>query len=202
MKTDTTKTHSDTEPIVIQKRPVGRPPGRKDSKQRKQREDLKNFGQEYVQPGDNSKFLGHALTIARQPLVDLNNIDEVRDRISWYFNYCYENDLKPTVAGLCNSLKIQRNSLLDWKNGRFRDGSYQAAVLEAYSIMEELWEHYIQNGKMNPVSAIFLAKNNYGYSDKQEMVVTPNATTTVEAMDQKVIEAKYAELPPVDDDEE
>ena len=39
--------------------------------------------------------------------------------------------------------------------------------------MEILWEKYMQNGKINPVSGIFLGKNNFGYVDKQEHVVTP-----------------------------
>ena len=32
----------------------------------------------------------------------------------------------------------------------------------------------MQNGLINPVSGIFLGKNNYGYQDKTEYVVTPN----------------------------
>ena len=40
--------------------------------------------------------------------------------------------------------------------------------------MENMWENYMQNGKINPVSGIFLGKNNFGYQDKQEMVLTPN----------------------------
>ena len=32
----------------------------------------------------------------------------------------------------------------------------------------------MQNGKINPVSGIFLGKNNFGYQDKTEYVVTPN----------------------------
>ena len=41
--------------------------------------------------------------------------------------------------------------------------------------MEELWEQYMQQGKINPVSGIFLGKNHYGYQDRQDVVVTPNA---------------------------
>ena len=41
--------------------------------------------------------------------------------------------------------------------------------------MENLWENYMQNGKVNPVAGIFLGKNNYGYQDKTEYVLTPNA---------------------------
>ena len=32
----------------------------------------------------------------------------------------------------------------------------------------------MQTGKINPVSGIFLGKNNYGYRDQVEHVVTPN----------------------------
>jgi hypothetical protein len=39
--------------------------------------------------------------------------------------------------------------------------------------MEILWENYMQNGKINPVSGIFLGKNNFGYQDKTEHVITP-----------------------------
>ena len=46
--------------------------------------------------------------------------------------------------------------------------------------MELLWENYMQNGKINPVSGIFLGKNNFGYQDKQEMVLTPNTNNEPE----------------------
>lgn len=32
----------------------------------------------------------------------------------------------------------------------------------------------MNSGKINPVSGIFLGKNNYGYQDKTEYVLTPN----------------------------
>ena len=166
--------------------------------QRRNRPDLAKWGQEYVEPGDNSKYLAHAMVIAEMPPVDTNDIHAVEERVMWYFNHCFQNDMKPTVAGLCNSLKIVRQTLLNWRTQKFRDDSYQAVVLKAYGIMESLWEDYMQNGKINPVSGIFLAKNNYGYQDKQEMVLTPNQATP-ETMDLATIEAKYAELP--EDDE-
>lgn len=158
------------------------------------RSDKINFGQEYVEPGDNSRYLAHAMEVASQPPVNLDDINAVEERINWYFTRCFQNDMKPTVAGLCSALKIVRQTLLNWRTQKHRDDSYQAAVLRAYAIMESLWEDYMQNGKINPVSGIFLAKNNYGYQDKQEMVVTPN-TGVPEAADPAIIEAKYAELP-------
>ena len=54
-------------------------------------------------------------------------------------------------------------------------------------------EDYMQNGKINPVSGIFLMKNNMGYQDKQEVVLTPNSPlgdqTSPEELQQKYIEA-------------
>jgi hypothetical protein len=189
-------TIDDFQPV---KRPVGRP--RKQPKPdtavpattKKKTLSPTAFGQDQCEPGDNSKYLGHALTIARMPLVDLNDIDAVEERIDWYFEHCFNNDMKPTVSGFCNALKISRRTLLDWRVGNYRKDTHQAVILEKYAMMEELWENYMQNGKINPVSGIFLGKNNYGYADKQEYVLTPNQQQ--ETIDPKLIEEKYAELP-------
>ena len=151
------------------------------------------FGQEHVEPGDNSRYLAHALAIARMPLIDLNKPEEVRERCDWYFDHCWRNDMKPTVSGLCNAFRISRTTLFDWKRGKFRPNTHQSIILEAYALMENLWEDYMQNGKINPVSGIFLGKNNFGYADKQEYVLTPNQQQ--EEVDPATIEAKYAELP-------
>lgn len=146
-----------------------------------------------VEPGDNSKFLIHAMKIRQMPPIDVADIRQVEERITWYFNHCAEDDIKPTVSGFCNSLGITRQTLLNWRTGVHRADTHQAVILNAYSVLEELWENYMQNGKINPVSGIFLAKNNFGYQDKQDIVVTPNNNN--EVVDVKTIEAKYAELP-------
>lgn len=152
-----------------------------------------NFGQENVLPGDNSKYLRHAMMTLDMPAIDTSDPQQVSERITWYFEHCIESDMKPTVAGLCNSLGICRNTLWTWRNGDFRGGTHQAIVQRAYRLLEELWEDYMLNGKINPVSGIFLGKNNFGYQDKQEYVVTPN--TMGSDASPEVIEAKYEALP-------
>ena len=47
-------------------------------------------------------------------------------------------------------------------------------IKKAYILLENLWETYMSSGKVNPVAGIFLGKNNYGYQDKTEYVLTPN----------------------------
>lgn len=153
------------------------------------------FGQEFVQPGDNTKYLKHALTTLGMPPINISDPRQVEERVSWYFNHCMDMDMKPTVNGMCNALGIHRDTLHTWKTGEARAGTHQEIVLKAYRLLEELWEDYMLNGKINPVSGIFLAKNMFsGYSDKQELVLTPNAQGLV-GEDADVIAAKYAELP-------
>lgn len=149
------------------------------------------------EPGDNTRYLRHALATLDMPPIDIADPKQVEDRIYWYFNHCAEGDMKPTVMGLCNSLGISRVTLRTWYNEQFRGSTHAPIVKKAYALLEELWEDYMLNGKINPVSGIFLGKNNFQYADKQEFVLTPNANA--DAIDPAEIAAKYAELPDVDE---
>ena len=154
----------------------------------------KNFGEENIQAGDNSRYLRHALATLELPPIDISNAAQVSERLGWYFNHCADSDMKPTVNGMCNALGIHRDTLHAWRTGEYRADSHQAIVMKAYRVLEELWEDYMLNGKINPVSGIFLSKNLfYGYADKQEFVLTPNSGLSEE--DAATIAAKYDELP-------
>ena len=143
-------------------------------------------------PGDNTKYLSHAMAVHNMPPIDISDPVQVRTRINDYFVLCSKNDMKPTVTGFRNALRVAKSTLWEWKQGNYRADTHQAIICEAYDMLEALWEDYMMNGKINPVSGIFLGKNNFGYQDKQEYVLTPNSN---ERVDTAAIEAKYAELP-------
>lgn len=176
---------------------MARTKGAKDLAPRKNHSELVNRCRENTEPGENTKYLSVAIQVMNMPPIVTKDPVQVEKRIHEYLALCIDNDVKPTVKGFCNALKINRSTLFEWKRGNYRQGTHQAIVCEAYDLLEELWENYMQNGKINPVSGIFLGKNNFGYKDQQEMVVTPNMQTTIE--DVTTIEAKYAELPDVED---
>ena len=136
-----------------------------------------NFGQENIQPGDNAKYLRHALAAYNLPPIDLDNDEQVQGRIEWYFTHCIESDIKPTVMGLANSLGVERRTLSDWRNGRRRGkkDNRTEIIRQAYGILEELWEDYMLNGKINPVSGIFIGKNHFDYADKSEVILRPES---------------------------
>ena len=147
-----------------------------------------------VEPGDNSRFLRHALATMNMPPIDISDEKQVEERVIWYFSHCADNEMKPTVKGLCNALGISRNTLRTWYNEEYRGATHSAIIKKAYDLLEELWEDYMLNGKINPVSGIFLGRNHWGYQDKIDVVVTPN-NGQLEPSDVAAIEQKYAELP-------
>lgn len=146
-----------------------------------------------VEKGDNRKYVQHALEAWTLPEIDTSDAKAVEDRVLWYFQHCIESDMKPTVKGLCNALGICRNTLRTWYHGEFRDKAHHDIAVKAYDLLEELWEDYMLNGKINPVAGIFLGKNNFGYADSQEFVLKPGQS--VDTLTEAEIAAKYKELP-------
>ena len=135
-----------------------------------------------VEQGDNTKYVMLGMRLFNLPPIDLNDPVQVNDRLNEFFQIHAEADMKPTVSGMGMALGLDRRRLWEIKTGNY--GTQRAlenlptstkdSIKRAYEYMEILWENYMQNGKINPVSGIFLGKNNFGYQDKTEYVVTPN----------------------------
>lgn len=136
-----------------------------------------------LEAGDNTKILGVNIKLFNMSKVDLHDPDAVAERLTEFFMLYAENDMKPTVAGMAMALGMDRRRLWAIRNDQPTGGSGYTSALphevadyikKAYILMENMWESYMNSGKINPVSGIFLGKNNFGYQDKQEMVLTPN----------------------------
>ncbi len=145
----------------------------------------KNIGETLApitEPGDNQKYISVSMKLFNLPTIDLHKPEQVQARLNEYFQIQFDADLKPTVAGMAMALGIDRRRLWEIRSGAKIGGHTSIelptltvdSIKKAYDFMENLWENYMQNGKINPVSGIFLGKNNFGYQDKTEYVVTPN----------------------------
>ncbi len=129
------------------------------------------------EPGDNRKYLEHSMAMLDWPDVSMREPEQVKARIGQYFQLCADDDMKPSVAGMALAFGVDRTTLWKWANGV--DSAYvptesRNLIKKAYQVLNAQMENYMQNGKINPVAGIFLMKNNMGYVDKQEMVLTPN----------------------------
>ena len=148
----------------------------------------------------NRGLLALSLEIANLPDIDLNDAVAVRNRINEYFKIVARYGNKPTVAGLGLALNgMDRRRLWEIRTGTVSPGHKMAnelprdvrdAIKKAYKIMENLWENYMQNGKLNPVTGIFLGTNNFGYLNRADHVVT---ATPARDQDRDYNEAEIAE---------
>ena len=135
-----------------------------------------------TEPGDTTKIVQTNMKFLTLPKVDLRDPVAVRQRIGEYFQIYAEADMKPTVAGMAMALDVDRRRLWEIKTGNYVNvGGYKDLPLEtvdyikkAYEILESTMESYANAGKINPVMAIFMMKNHFGYQDKTEYVLTPN----------------------------
>ena len=138
-----------------------------------------------LNPGDNTRITNCGLEIFNLPRIDLNDADQVHERIGRFFEIYGQYDLKPSISGLALALNgISRNTLWAIAHGAPTGGcGYEAAVprevadevKKTYALLESMWISNMDSGKVNPVTGIFLAKNYYGFQDKQEYVVQPKA---------------------------
>lgn len=163
-------------------------------KRHRNRPDLQNFGEEYVEPGDNARYLRHALVSLDLPPIDISDPKQVESRIREYFNYCIDNDRKPNMIGLANWLGVSRDTLNSWKRGEYRTESHSALIKKALDVLEELWMDYMLNGKANPASLIFIGKNLWQYKDQTDVVVTPN--NPLDDADTEAARKKYVDALP------
>lgn len=145
-------------------------------KRKRNRPDLQNFGNDLAEPGDNAKYISFALQSWESEPIDINDAEQVKRRIEDYFKRCQAHDMKPGVVGLANALGVTRATLWAWKTGERRgsDTAHVDLIKKAYSLLEELWEDYMLNGKVSPPNGIFLGKNHFGYRDVADVVITPN----------------------------
>ena len=121
--------------------------------------------------GDVSKYIRHSKGLWELEPIDLADDRQVEERVNWFFDYCAKSDVRPTMAGLAMALGVDSRTLRCWSSGE-QPFSASPIIKKAAKFLENLWENYMLNGKINPVTGIFLAKNQYGYKDRSESVVS------------------------------
>lgn len=156
-----------------------------------------------LEEGDNATFMNVQMALLRMPEINLESAEEVENRLLEYFALYAQYDIKPTVAGMAMSLGMSRQALWAIAKGVPTGGagyktalpqSVADAIKKAYNSLETLWEGYMLNGKINPVSGIFMGKNNYGYQDKTEHVLTPNQQSDSDYSAEEIKQRYIAEI--------
>lgn len=164
--TRTTGNNGSADPQAVKKR--GRPVGSKNKNGRPDR-------QPDVESGDNSKLLSYSLALSRLPKIDIDNPEQVKNRIELFFDITVEYDMKPAVMSLALAFGFDRYTLYNCLNGRsdkIKNSESLHTIKAAYNVINNYYEQLMNTGRINPVAGIFLMKNNMGYKDTTDYIIT------------------------------
>lgn len=90
--------------------------------------------------------------------------EELQNKINNYFEECEKNKEPYTITGLCMALDICRDTLCEYaKKDEFSD-TIKKAKLKVENYLEK---HLITDSSTTGI--IFNLKNNFGWSDKQQI---------------------------------
>lgn len=157
--------------------------------------------QPHYEPGDMSRMITNAMELSNMGPVDMYDPDQVEKRMMECLQYMIENDMKPTVESMALAFNTNRTQLWKWKEGveSHLPERSRNAIKKGYSMMNQLLAQTMADGKINPVAAIFLLKNNHNYKDQTDVVVTPN--NPMQDLNAEEARKRLVDAIPVDDDE-
>lgn len=145
-------------------------------KQKRKRPDLAERNSIKTEPGENRKYMSHALHMWDWTQPDMSDPAAVAERVKEYFQLCVDDDMKPSVEGMAVAFNVNRKQIWRWANNvecNIAPDSWRT-IKKAYDILTLQMTDYMQSGKINPVVGIWLMKNNMDYKDQSEVVITPN----------------------------
>ena len=101
--------------------------------------------------------------------------EEIAERLNMFFETCIANGEVMTVEKMALDLGYGRATI--WKcetDGEVCTPARRYLIKKAKELLASFDAEMVTEGKINPVTYIFRAKNYFGLQDKQEYVLTPN----------------------------
>ena len=104
-------------------------------------------------------------------------VEDLENGIIEYWNYLMEANAKkiallPDLEGMCAFLGITRNTLLEWERNDVR--GFASTIEQAKNDIAACKKQIGLHGKIPPIIMAMDFNNNHGYTQRQEVIVTPN----------------------------
>lgn len=128
-----------------------------------------------------------------------NDPEGVKERLDYYFRFCEENALKPSVESLSLACGVSRQALWQWE----QDTGSEAGrlIMQAKALINSILTDAAMSGRLNPVYAIWLQKNHFLYQDRVEIIPATNTQDEAPRRTPQEIAALYpdeiSEMPPL-----
>lgn len=101
--------------------------------------------------------------------------EELSDRMLDFFEVCFGTGQVPTVEKMSLALGYDWKTLREWENGGPGSTTFRCFLIKkAKEVLASFDAEMVTEGKINPITYIFRAKNYFGMKDQQEHIVTPN----------------------------
>jgi hypothetical protein len=119
-------------------------------------------------------------------------------RASEYFKFCEARKLRPTMSSLALAYRTNTSTMYKWKNGIDCTPKWSEIVQESMQFIFSVNDTLAIHGKINPVTWIFMTKNQQGYKDDVSLdeVATAKqsratALKTLDQIHQDIVVAEY-----------
>jgi hypothetical protein len=124
-------------------------------------------------PGENARRVRIARVLMSKERVDTSSVEAVTERFLWYLDVCEQFDDRPTLEGFALATGYDRVSIRRIKEGEVKSvpEEVRLTLKRVWDMLNQMMTQYMVDGHLNPVTAIFLLKNNFGYRDQTETVV-------------------------------
>ena len=146
---------------------------------------------------EKQKKLVHTLQVHQIKKPFFSNKYSIAKAIDEYFTISLESDSRPTINGLSLALGITKKDLFDayngrrvWINGIKLEGTDE--IKNAINVIATMNE--IDIAESGGMGSMFLAKNFFGLSDKQELTINNKS----DEPNEKDIEDKYKDVDVID----
>ena len=148
-----------------------------------------------LNPEENAAYIQHSVQLLQLEPVNMDDAEAVKNRIFEYLEICEDSGMKPSQAGAALALGIDRRRLTEIYNGKIpKPQDVRFWIERLYALLNAQLEAWMQDGRIQPLSGIFLLKNSYpGYTDTQQIQISTGNNDTVDIAQ---LEAKYADAIP------
>ena len=133
--------------------------------------------------GENSRLIRLAMVAWDLPEIEINDPEQVQERINLYFDFCVNYGLFPSISGMALWLGVCRDTINSWKNGFSRKETHQKIIDRAYTFIEEVLVDMLMDDRIPSPTGIFLLKSMFGYRDRFDIGLETAAQQTRTPLD-------------------
>ena len=133
-------------------------------------------GENFESDDEKRRFMKKVMQINMKYIfaTTVKDNEDAERRITKYIEECVDQGLHPLVEGLALCLGVTTKTLWEWETGVTKHPPVERNIIKrAKAYISNYDAQLVAEGKLNPVTYIFRAKNYYGLKDQQDVVVTP-----------------------------